>query len=71
LVCFRAFDALRAAKNRAGTDHRAASTGLTMRQRGEAPSIDPAPLRRIQGRTRRSSSIQNHGVDCFVAVRVR
>jgi hypothetical protein len=31
------------------SDHRAAPTGLTMRQRGEAPCIDPALPRHIQG----------------------
>jgi hypothetical protein len=53
------------------SDHRAASTGLTMRQRGEAPCIDPALPRRIQVRTRQSSSIHNQGADCSAAVRVR
>jgi hypothetical protein len=53
------------------SDHRAASTGLTMRQRVEAPCIDPALPRRIQVRTRQSSSIHNQGADCSAAVRVR
>jgi hypothetical protein len=47
---FYPFDALRAAKNRASHDHRASLRGLTMRQRGEAPSIDPALPHRIQVR---------------------